>query len=90
MSGPISHPEPSQFRRPEQWSACVSIDVRKIIRLRSQAAAMRVLAAEAPTLVGRETMHRLAEKLDNLANRKEASVFAPFATAVPAEGRYLH
>ena len=67
----------------------MSIDVRKIIRLRSQAAAMRVLAAEAPTLVGRETMHRLAEKLDNLASRKEASVFAPIGTA-PAELRYLH
>jgi len=50
---------------------------------------MRVLAAEAPTLVGRDTMHRLAEKLDNLANRKEATVFAPMG-AVPAEVRYLH
>ena len=67
----------------------MSIDVRKILRLRSQAAAMRVLATEAPTLVSRDTMQRLAEKLDNLANRKAASVFAPIAAA-PAAVRYLH
>jgi hypothetical protein len=34
-------------------------------------------------------MQRLAEKLDNLANRKAASVFAPIAAA-PAAVRYLH
>ncbi len=61
----------------------------KILRLRSQAAAMRVLAEEAPTVAGRGPMQRLARKLDNLANRTQGVPFAPIVAA-PAETRYLH
>jgi len=68
----------------------VSKEIRKILRLRSQAAAMRVLAAEAPTATGRETMQRLAEKLESLAHRTEAAAaFAALATTL-AEVPWLH
>ena len=52
---------------------------------------MRVLAEEAPTAAGRETMQRLADKLDHLAHRTEAAAaFAAAPATHPAETRWVH